>query len=135
MIGRIVSYAWASPNTLLGMIAGAAMLGLGARVRRVQGCVEFSGGFVGSFIASPATACPYRAMTLGHVILGTDANSLDCAREHEQIHVRQYERWGPFFLPAYLASSVWQLLRGRRCYRDNYFEREAFSASSAAARR
>ena len=129
MIGRIFSYAWASPNTLLGMIAGVAMFCLGARVRRVQGCVEFSGGLLGSFIASPAIACPYRAVTLGHVILGTDATSLNCAREHEQVHVRQYERWGPFFLPAYLASSVWQLLCGRRCYRDNYFERQAFDRS------
>ncbi len=129
MIGRIFSYAWASPNTLLGMIAGGAMLCFGARARRVQGCVEFSGGLAGSFIKSPAIACPYRAVTLGHVILATDATSLDCAREHEQVHVRQYERWGPFFLPAYLVSSVWQLLCGRRCYRDNYFERQAFDQS------
>lgn len=133
MIGRVFSYAWASPNSLLGLIAGAAMLCFGARVRRVQGCAEFSGGLLGSFIASPAVACPHRAMTLGHVILGTDATSLDCAREHEQVHVRQYERWGPFFLPAYVASSAWQLLCGRRCYRDNYFEREAFRAGSRGA--
>jgi hypothetical protein len=120
---------------MLGLIAGAAMLGFGARVRRVQGCVEFSGGLIGSFIASPAVACPYHAITLGHVILGTDAIALDCARGHEQVHVRQYERWGPFFLAAYLISSLWQLLCGRHYYRDNYFEREAFAASSAAARR
>jgi hypothetical protein len=133
MIGRVFSYAWASPNSLLGLVAGAAMLCCGARVRRVQGCAEFSGGLIGSFVASPAVACPHRAMTLGHVILGTDANALDCAREHEQVHVRQYERWGPFFLAAYLISSLWQLLCGRRCYRDNYFEREAFRAGSRGA--
>ena len=135
MIARAAAYAWASPNTLLGMIAGAVMLCLGGRVRTVQGCAEFSGGRLGAFIASPAVACPYRAMTLGHVILGTDVSTLDAARGHEQVHVRQYERWGPLFLPAYAASSVWQLLCGRRCYRDNYFEREAFAASSSAARR
>jgi hypothetical protein len=27
-----------------------------------------------------------------------------------------------------LASSCWQLLRGRRFYRDNCFEREAYAA-------
>jgi hypothetical protein len=129
MIGRIFSYAWASPNSLLGLIAGMAMLCLGGRVTRVQGCAEFSGGLIGTLIASPAIACPYRALTLGHVILGTDTTSLDCAREHEQVHVRQYELWGPLFLPAYVASSVWQLLCGRRCYRDNYFERQAFDRS------
>lgn len=135
MIGRMLSYVWASPNSLLGLIGGTAMLGLGGRVRWEGGCAEFSGGLIGSFLRSPAVACPYHAITLGHVILGTDEGALDCAREHEQVHVRQYERWGPLFLPAYVASSAWQLLRGRRCYRDNYFEREAFAASSAAARR
>ena len=53
---------------------------------------------------------------------------LSSLRAHEQVHVRQYERWGLFFVPAYLVSSLWQLLRGRHIYRDNCFEREAFGA-------
>ena len=40
--------------------------------------------------------------------------------------MRQYERWGPFFLPAYLLSSLVALLLGRDPYLDNRFEREAF---------
>jgi hypothetical protein len=32
-------------------------------------------------------------------------------RQHEHIHVRQCERWGPFFLPAYGVASVLALLR------------------------
>jgi hypothetical protein len=67
------------------------------------------------------------------VILGASDADLDAARGHEQVHVRQYERWGPFFLPAYLLSSVWQLAMGRRCYRDNYFERQAFGRCGDAA--
>jgi hypothetical protein len=55
--------------------------------------------------------------------------TLDCARSHEQVHVRQYEQWGPLFLPAYLASSLWQLACGRHCYRDNWFERQAYERS------
>jgi hypothetical protein len=100
------------------------LLGAGARV--VEGAIEFSGGRLGALLASSAIGCPVRAVTLGHVILGTDAATLDCARSHEQVHVRQYERWGPFFLPAYLLSSLWQLACGRRCYRDNWFERQAY---------
>ena len=42
--------------------------------------------------------------------------------------MRQYERWGPFFLPAYLLSSLLQLLRGRHPYRENHFERQAYAA-------
>ena len=44
---------------------------------------------------------------------------------HEQAHVRQYERWGVFFFVAYPAASLWQLLRCRRPYIDNWFEVQA----------
>ena len=52
-----------------------------------------------------------------------------CARCHEHVHIRQYERWGALFVPAYLAASAWQGLRGGAPYRDNVFEREAYAAS------
>ena len=45
---------------------------------------------------------------------------------HEMVHVRQYERWGPFFIPAYLACSLGLWLAGKDAYRDNPFEREAY---------
>ena len=98
----------------------------GARVRAIRGALEFSGGWIGSRLSHPASRFPFHAITFGHVILGTDTAALDAARDHEHAHVRQYETWGPFFLPAYLASSAWQLLCGRRCYRDNWFERQAY---------
>jgi hypothetical protein len=60
------------------------------------------------------------AMTLGHVVLGRDQ-----ARTHERVHVRQYERLGPLFLPAYAAASAWAALRGEHAYFDNRIEREA----------
>ena len=126
---RIAAYAWASPNSLIGLALGLLMSVAGARARVVRGVLEFAGGALGSAIAIPAMRIPFRAITFGHVILGADAAALDAAREHEHVHVRQYESWGPFFLPAYVASSVWQLLRGRRCYRDNWFERQAYGGS------
>jgi hypothetical protein len=98
----------------------------GARVRAIRGVLEFSGGWIGSRLSHPASRFPFHAITFGHVILGTDAAALDAARDHEHVHVRQYETWGPFFLPAYVVSSAWQVLRGRRCYRDNWFERQAY---------
>ena len=105
------------------------MLLLGGRARLVDGVVEASGGSLGAWVASPAASCPFRAMTLGHIVLGADDRTLEAARRHEQVHVRQYEQWGPFFLPAYIASSAWQVICGRRCYRDNWFERQAFDQS------
>lgn len=135
---RLAAYAWASPNTLVGLALGVLMIVFGADVRRIRGVLEFSGGAVSSLVASPAMRCPFRAVTFGHVILGTDKSILDAARDHEHVHVRQYEIWGPVFLPAYLASSAWQLICGRRWYRDNWFERQAFEQSwgtGCAARR
>lgn len=128
-MSRLLGYAWASPNTVLGIVLGGLGTLFGARARIVNGVVEFTGGRLGSFFASPGLGCPFRAMTLGHVILGTDVDTLDCARAHEHVHVRQYELWGPFFLPAYALSSFWQLACGRRCYRDNWFERQAYERS------
>ncbi len=64
-------------------------------------------------------------MTLGHVIIGRDTHCLDCCRDHEQAHVRQAERWGPAFIPAYLLASGWAWARGRHYYVDNWFERDA----------
>lgn len=64
-------------------------------------------------------------MTLGHVVLGCNAQTLQITRRHERVHVAQCERWGPLFIPAYLFASLLALLRGRHPYRDNHFEREA----------
>jgi hypothetical protein len=127
-VHRVAAYAWAGPNTLLGLGAGLVMLACGATARRIQGTIEFSGGAIGLLLASRRQPFRFQVVTFGHVILGTSAAALAGAREHEQAHVRQYERWGPFFLPAYLASSVWQLVTGRHVYHDNYFERQAVAS-------
>jgi hypothetical protein len=66
------------------------------------------------------------AITFGHVVLGCDRETLRLTRAHERVHVRQYERWGPAFIPAYLCASVWGLLTGSGAYAGNVFEREAF---------
>lgn len=118
---NIAAYLWAGPNTTVGIAAGLLMLSFGGRMRVLSGVAEFYGGR----FARPGRG-RFAALTLGHVILGRSAVELDALRSHEHIHVRQYERWGPFFLPAYAASSLWQILRGRCAYRDNFFEREAF---------
>ncbi len=123
---RIAAYAWAGPNTLLGVVAGLVVLVLGGRLRVVRGVLEFDGGWFGKLM-NCAPPFSIGAITFGHVILGINGSELDAARLHEHVHVAQYEAWGPLFLPAYAASSLWQVLRGRRAYRDNFFERKAFA--------
>lgn len=63
----------------------------------------------------------YRAITFGHVILCVDRAD-DALLAHELVHVRQYERWGPFFIPAYAVAAMWTRARGRGAYADNPFE-------------
>ena len=68
-------------------------------------------------------------MTLGHVVLGRDLHCLESTRAHERIHVRQVERWGPLFLPAYALASLMAFSRGGHPYHDNVFEREAYESA------
>ena len=111
------------PNTLLGATFVPAALLAGGGVRFERGAMEVYGGFAAWFLRR---ICGAGAMTLGHVILGRDRETLDFTRDHEHVHVRQYTVWGPFFLPAYGVSSYLCWRRGLNPYRDNRFEREAY---------
>ncbi len=127
-IGRGLRYAWAFfPNTLLGLLLlPLAALG-GGRVRRRDGIVEAHGRAIAWLLERSTPLCGgAAALTLGHVVVARDRECLEHSRAHERVHVGQVERWGPFFLPAYLLSSLSAYLRGRDPYRDNRFEREAF---------
>ena len=123
---RSLGYLWALPNTLLGMPLVLAALASGGRVRLVEGVVEVHGRVI-AWLLRRVVPLPggAQAITIGHVVLGRDAATLDRCRRHEQAHVRQYERWGPFFLPAYFLASLLAFLRGGNPYWDNPFERDA----------
>ncbi|MEX2188561.1 MAG: hypothetical protein WD875_17265 [Pirellulales bacterium] len=126
---QVLAFAWASPYTLVGASIGFVGLCTGGHARRRGRIVEFYGGAVKWFITHLPNGQFTLAMTLGHTVLGQSDASLDVAREHEMIHVRQYERWGIFFGPAYLLASLAVWISGGRVYRDNAFEREAYDAT------
>lgn len=124
-IPALLRLIWASPNSMLGLVCGLLGLLTGGGMQLRRGCLEFYGGLVSWALArTPISAA---AMTLGHTILGRDPLALECSREHEHVHVRQYARWGPLFLPAYLGASFFLWLNGRHPYWDNPFEREAYN--------
>jgi hypothetical protein len=130
MLGRLFVYLWALPTTAVGLLFLPLALITGGRARRVNGVLELHGGAVTWFLRH----CTFlrggaSAMTLGHVVLGQNESLLAATRDHERVHVRQCERWGPLFLPAYGVATLVALLRGRRPYRDNAFEREAYDAA------
>lgn len=117
---RALAYLWAAPCTAVGLLAAAVACLWGARARVVEGVLEVALG-----AAPHRPRLPFQAITLGHVVVGVDAEVLARVRAHEQVHVRQYERWGLLFFLAYPAASLHAWLRGGDAYRDNAFEREA----------
>ena len=122
---RAACLLWAAPNSLLGLFLGLVWWLAGASAQRLDGVLELVLPDSPSSARASHWRLPFAAITLGHVVLAVDAREMVRWRAHERVHVAQYERWGPLFLPAYLASSLWQWLRGRRAYWDNRFEVEA----------
>lgn len=103
---------WAAPWTLVGLLLGVTF----RSHRWTRGVILFEGaGWPRRF------GWRYRAITFGHVVLCVDQID-EATLGHELVHVRQYERWGPAFVPAYLAASAMARLRGGSPYRDNHFE-------------
>lgn len=127
---RYLVILWALPTSVIGLLAGLVLLCFGGKARMVAGAIEIYGGWLAHRIMDRHGIA---AMALGHIILGGSASALARLRTHEHVHVRQAERWGILFIPAYLLASVWQGLNGRRLYADNPFEREAFAAERTQA--
>lgn len=121
----LLSILWASPYSCFGLAVGLIGCLTGGGVQR-RGCaLEFYGGATNKFLyycCGPWVS----AITFGHTILGQNPELLAECREHEWVHVRQYQRWGVLFGPAYLLSSLVAWLQGKNAYRDNHFEREAY---------
>lgn len=127
---RLARYVWASPCSVVGLALALPALLLGGKARLVGGVLEIS-------LAAPLRRLgwrrlPFRAITFGHVVIGTSRASLRKLSAHERIHVRQYELWGVLFFPAYFLSSLYQLLRGRSPYWHNWFERQARAGTASS---
>lgn len=112
--GRIVAYVWASPLTAAGVLLGAVSR---TRPQLHDGVLIFADarGLGGWMLRWRGFA----AATLGHAILATGFPG-ERLLQHELVHVRQAERWGPLFVPLYLAGLI------RYGYRANPLERAAY---------
>ena len=113
---RLFRILWTSPNSLIGLsllpffrrrrVARGVLLGEGAHWPRRFGW-------------------RYSAITFGHVVLSVDEPIPERVLEHELVHVKQYEIFGPLYLLFYVLASLVALARGGHHYRDNVFERHA----------
>ena len=122
----ILRYLWAAPNTLVGLSLLPVVWLTRGHSQIFNGVIELYGGALAWLLKR---VLPVRggvaAMTIGHVVIARDHHALVMTREHERVHVRQYERWGPLFPAAYVFASFWAGAKGQDLYYDNYFEREA----------
>jgi hypothetical protein len=116
---------WVAPCTAIGMLPALLLCATGASARRVTGVVEVAFDSDRHLVARLLARLPFSAITLGHIVLACTHDCQRAVRSHERVHVAQYERWGLLFFVLYLGSSAWQLLRSRRPYVDNHFERQA----------
>jgi len=124
----LLRHAWASPCTLAALPLALACILSGASVRLASGVLEVAGGRTASWVSRLPRSLRFSVITFGHVILADTDVALESHREHERVHVRQYERWGILFIPLYGGSCLIQLLRGLDPYTDNHFERQACNA-------
>ena len=124
-IPAFAKYLWAAPCTAVGVVLGTPLLCAGASIRLQAGVVEIAFNGKGRGIAGLLDRLPFSAVTFGHVVLAVTHKEHARLREHERVHVRQYEVWGPLLFLLYPASSLFQVLRGRHAYYDNCFEIQA----------
>jgi hypothetical protein len=116
---------WASPCSVVGVLLAAVPVALGGRATWRRGALEVTYRQSMASCGKLARALPFRGIVFGHVILAVTDEELRRIGPHERVHVAQYERWGPLFFPAYVLSSLSQLLRGRSPYWYNHFEVQA----------
>lgn len=116
LAGQLLTVAWAAPLTAVGL--GVAVLS-GARPRwdATRRCLVARG--VGGPSGVALRLVGAGANTIGHVVLCRDADPSPVLLDHEAVHVRQAERFGPLLVPAYL---WWNAIHG---YRDNPLEHAA----------
>jgi hypothetical protein len=113
---------------MAGLVIALLAVLLGAKAQARNGTLQVVGGRLSTGIARLPTRLSIQAFTNGHVIFAVSQVAMDRYREHELVHVRQYERWGLLFPFLYLGSSLIQKWRGQDPYFTNRFELEAQKA-------
>jgi hypothetical protein len=117
LIADVAGKLWTSPNTLAGLLLGAAALGAGARVATAHNAIVFHSvpyvrrAFVlGNVIINPMPDLDWRCATYESV--ARRKRDPTCALEtvhlgrHEEAHTWQYQVLGPFFLPVYALTML-----------------------------
>ncbi len=118
------------PWTLLGLTIGMVGCIGGGRVAWYKGTIVCWGPWLSRLLQNAPISGGASAITFGHTILARTEVDMRRTHDHELVHVRQYQRWGIFFVPAYLVASLRLWCSGQDSYRENPFEKEAFYEDS-----
>jgi hypothetical protein len=116
-----IGFVWTLPNTMLGVLLGALAF---QRPRLHGGALIFDRRARG--VSKILVGMNRTAMTVGYIILSAVPVEGTLLR-HEQHHIEQYKRWGPFFIPVY---GLLAILYG---YRRHPFEIAAMRAAGELA--
>lgn len=136
MLIAILVRLWAMPYTLLGLVFVVLARLTGGTVQAHTGVLEAYGGFAKWWLANAVLLKGgAAAQTFGHVVIAQDERYLESTRVHERVHTRQYEILGPLFIPAYLLSSLWAILRREHAYHGNLMEQVAVAEAAEAQMR
>ena len=95
-----LGFVWTSPNTLIGLVLGLCTF---QRPRVADGAIIFDRAPRG--LTAVMLRAHRVAMTVGFVILSARPVT-GRLLAHEQHHIRQYEAWGPLFIPVYLVLAI-----------------------------
>ena len=120
---KIIRYLWAMPTSAVAFPLVTANALCGGQTIVWHGILEIQGPLVRKVLHHKAFQAA--ALTLGHVILCADNEARCRFRAHELVHVQQAERWGPLFLPLYLALAAWTWRKTGHGYWHHPWEVEA----------
>lgn len=121
MLRLILLWLWSLPTTLVGFLW--CLVCQPVKVRWRNGVVEMQVKWLPMHAAGE---------TMGRLVLYTvvlDGTVYNKIQPHEMHHVKQNEKWGPLFGPAYGVACLVAMAEGKDFYFDNYFEVEARRAN------
>jgi hypothetical protein len=130
----LMGMLWALPLTILGLLLAFPVWiarGKAYAVKESTPALLVRGPF-GDWLLAHHPFGPMTAMAIGHVVLAERKGLSRTTLVHELAHVKQAARWGILFPFAYIASSMWALLRGQDAYWNNAFEVAARDAERRA---
>ncbi|RZI41869.1 hypothetical protein EGT07_17380 [Herbaspirillum sp. HC18] len=123
-IGAALGILWAAPLTAFGLLFALPTVLYRGRIWFVHGptFAILVQGPVADFMLTHHPFGVMNAMAIGHVVVAMHEGLSARVLAHELAHVRQAAVWGIALPAAYLASSLWAILRGKDAYWHNHFE-------------